>query len=81
MKLREPIFEAQINKLAEALENPASVHGRRNHDGYVCLSEENANWQLCARVAHKALRGKNHYKALELSECTTHLKHHFSRWC
>ena len=26
MKLREPIFEAQINKLAEALENTASVH-------------------------------------------------------
>ena len=33
MKLREPIFEAQIIKLAEALQNPASVHGRRNHDG------------------------------------------------
>jgi hypothetical protein len=36
MKLREPIFEAHINKLAEGLENPASVHGRRNHDGYLC---------------------------------------------
>ena len=34
MKLREPIFEAQINKLAEALENPASVHGRRNMEGF-----------------------------------------------
>ena len=46
MKLREPLIEAQINKLAEALQNPASVHGRRNHDGFVCLSGENANWQL-----------------------------------
>ena len=63
MKLREPIFEAQITKLAEALQNPASVHGRRNHDGYVCLSEENANWQLCAKVAHSALMGRHHAKA------------------
>ena len=54
MKLREPIFEAQITKLAEALQNPASVHGRRNHDGYTCLSGENANWHLCARVAHSS---------------------------
>ena len=54
MNLRELEFEVQINKLAEALQNPASVHGRRNHDGYVCLSEENANWHLCARVAHSS---------------------------
>ena len=51
MKLREPIFEAQIIRLAEALQNQASVHGRRNHDGYICLSGENANWNLCAIVA------------------------------
>ena len=66
MKLREPIFEAQINKLAEALQNPASVHGRRNHDGYACLSEENANWHLCARVALSALMGRHHAKATSL---------------
>ena len=57
MNLTEPIYEAQINRLAEALEDPASVHSSQNHNGYVCLSGENANWHLCARVAHKALRG------------------------
>ena len=60
MNLREPLIDAQINKLAEALENPASVHGRRNHDGCICLSGENANWNLCAKVAHSALMGRNH---------------------
>ena len=66
MNLREPIYKAQINKLAEALENPASVHSSQNQNGYVCLSGENANWLLCARVAHTALRGRHHYKATSL---------------
>jgi len=69
MKLREPIFEAQIIKLAEASQNPASVHGRRNHDGYICLSGGNANWQLCAKVAHSALKGRHH--AVEISSYAT----------
>ena len=31
MKLREPIFEAQINKLVEALETPSIVHINHTH--------------------------------------------------
>ena len=63
MNLREPIYKAQINKLAETLENPPSVHNSQNQNGYVCLSSENANWQLCARVASAALRGRDHVRA------------------
>ena len=58
MNLREAFkraFDAYINRLAKALAEPASVHSSKNHNGYVCLSGENANWQLCARVAHKAI--------------------------
>ena len=66
MNLTEPIYKAQINRLAQVLENPASVYSSRNHNGYVCLSGENANWHLCAQVAHKALRGRHHYKATSL---------------
>ena len=62
MNLREPIFEAQITKLAEALENPASVHGGRNHDGFVCSSGANANWYLCAKVVYSALKGRDYAK-------------------
>ena len=64
MKLAEPIYEAQINRLAEVLETPSIVHSSKNHDGYVCLSGEKANWHLCARVAHTALR--HHAKATSL---------------
>ena len=57
MNLREPIYKAQINKLAEALEDPASAHSSKNQNGYVCLSGENANWQcsLSALVGPKGL--------------------------
>jgi len=69
MNLREPFeraFDAQTIRLAKALEDPASVHSSKNQRGYDCLSDENANWQLCARVAHKALRGRHHYPATSL---------------
>ena len=59
----ERAWDAYINMLAKALEDPASVDSSKNHNGYVCLSGENANWQLCARVAHAALRGREHAKA------------------
>ena len=51
----ERAWDAYINMLAKTLEDPASVDSSKNHNGYVCLSGENANWQLCARVAHKAI--------------------------
>jgi hypothetical protein len=43
MKLREPIFEAHINRLAGALETLQIVRSSRGYDGYVQLSGENAN--------------------------------------
>ena len=69
MKLRvavERAFDAQIIRLAKALEEPASVHSSKNQNGYSHLSGENANWHLCARVAHTALRGRHHAKATSL---------------
>ena len=66
MKLRVAVERAwnfYIDMLAKALEDPASVHSNQNHNGCVCLSSENANWQLRARVAHTALRGREHAKA------------------
>ena len=66
MELRgafERALEARTNMLATALEEPASVDSSKNQNGYICLSEENANWQLCARVASAALRGREHAKA------------------
>ena len=69
MKLRVAVERAwnfYIDMLAKALEDPASVHSSKNQRGYDCLSDENANWQLCARVAHKALRGRHHYPATSL---------------
>ena len=54
-ELFERAFDAYINRLAKTLAEPASVHSSKNHNGYVCLSGENANWQLCARVAHQAI--------------------------
>ena len=45
MKFRvavERAWDAYINMLAKALEDPASVDSSKNHNGYVCLSGENA---------------------------------------
>ena len=69
MKFRVAVERAwnfYIDMLAKALEDPASVHSSKNQRGYDCLSDENANWQLCARVAYKALRGRHHYPATSL---------------
>ena len=60
---QEPIYRAGIAKLSKALADPASVHSSKNHNGYVCLSGENARWDMCARVAYNALKGRNHAKA------------------
>jgi len=60
---QEPIYRADIAKLSKALAEPASVHSSENHNGYVCLSGENASWDMCARVAYNALKGRNHVKA------------------
>ena len=60
---KEPIYRADIAKLSKALADPASVHSSKNHNGYVCLSGENASWDMCARVAYNALKGRNHAKA------------------
>ena len=54
---------ADIAKLSKALADPASVHSSKNHNGYVCLSGENASWDMCARVAYNALKGRNYAKA------------------
>ena len=56
---KERAWTAYIDLLAEALADPKSVGSSKNHNGYVCLHDENANWQLCARVAHTALRGRD----------------------
>ena len=66
MQLRVAIERAwsfYIDMLAKALADPKSLGSSKNHNGYVCLSSEKANWQLCARVAHTALRGREHAKA------------------
>ena len=60
---QEPIYKADIAKLAKALADPASVHSSKNQNGYVCLSGEKASWEMCARVAYNALKGRNHAKA------------------
>ena len=60
---QEPIYRADIAKLAKALAEPASVHSSKNQNGYVCLSGEKASWDMCARVAYNALKGRNHAKA------------------
>ena len=60
---QEPIYRADIAKLSKALAEPASVYSSKNHNGYVCLSGENASWDMCARVAYNALKGRNHAKA------------------
>ena len=60
---KERAWTAYIDLLAGVLANPASVGSSQNHNGYKCLSSEKANWQLCARVAHTALRGREHAKA------------------
>jgi len=66
MELRaafERALEARTNMLTKALEDPATVDCSKNQNGYVCLSGENANWHLCARVASAALKGRKHVKA------------------
>jgi len=63
---QEPIYRADIAKLAKALAEPASVHSSKNQNGYVCLSGEKASWEMCARVAYNALKGRNHAKATSL---------------
>ena len=60
---KERAWTAYIDLLAETLADPASVGSSKNHNGYKCLSSEKANWQLCARVVHTALRGREHAKA------------------
>ena len=55
VRRQEPIYKAHIAKLAKALENPASVDSSKNQNGYVCLSGENASWEMCARVAYLSL--------------------------
>jgi hypothetical protein len=63
VRRQEPIYKADIAKLAKALADPASVHSSKNQNGYVCLSGEKASWDMCARVAYNALKGRNHAKA------------------
>ena len=43
---QEPIYRADIAKLAKALAEPASVHSSKNQNGYVCLSGEKSSWEM-----------------------------------
>jgi hypothetical protein len=63
VRRQEPIHRADFVKLAKALANPASVHSTKNHHGYICLNGENSSWDMCARVAYNAPKGRNHAKA------------------
>ena len=40
---QEPIYKAEIAKLAKALVEPASVGSSKNQGGYIYLRDENAN--------------------------------------
>jgi len=66
MELREPILVAQKARLAEVLETLTLTGVTRQNLSWINLSEENADWSLCARVAVDALHGKNQYSATSL---------------
>ena len=66
MELREPILAAQKARLAEILETPTLTGATRQNLGWINLSEENADWSLCARVAVDAIQGRHHYPATSL---------------
>ena len=66
MDLREPILAAQKARLAEVLETPSLTGATRQNLGWINLSEENADWSLCARVAVDVIQGRHHYPATPL---------------
>ena len=66
MELREPILAAQRARLAEVLETPSLTGATRQHLGWINLSEENADWSLCARVSVDAIQSRNHSPATSL---------------
>ena len=66
MNLREPYLAAQKARLVEALETPVLAYSSEQDHGWINLSEENADWSLCARIAVCAIQGRSQAKLVSL---------------
>jgi hypothetical protein len=51
MELREPILATRKARLSEVLETLCLTGATEQNLGWMNLSEENADWSLCARIA------------------------------
>jgi len=59
MELREPISATRKARLSEVLETPSLTGATEQNLGWMNLSEENADWSLCARIAVCAIQGRS----------------------
>ena len=66
MELREPILATRRARLSEVLETSSLTGATEQNLGWMNLSEENADWSLCARIAVCAIQGRSQAKLVSL---------------